>query len=91
MKKIMQAKFPGNCKDCGAPIEVGDDIRYYGRGKVYGVNCHDRDGNRLDGLTDEDRAEQAERVAAEREASFWRRQGERAAAGKNFVDPLGEF
>jgi len=39
MAKI-KLKFPANCKDCGAYLEVGDTVRYYGRGRVYGTTCH---------------------------------------------------
>jgi hypothetical protein len=29
------AKYPGTCKRCGGPIEVGDKLRYGGKGLTY--------------------------------------------------------
>jgi hypothetical protein len=40
--RIIRLKYPGKCRDCGAKLEVGARARYYGRGKVYGVECHER-------------------------------------------------
>lgn len=42
MPRIINLKYAAVCKDCGATLEVGDRARYYGRGKIYGVDCHDR-------------------------------------------------
>jgi hypothetical protein len=33
-------KFPGKCRDCGATLNPGDRARWYGRGRVYGLECH---------------------------------------------------
>lgn len=35
--RIMQSKFPGNCRDCDARIMRGETISYHGRGN--GVSC----------------------------------------------------
>jgi len=37
MKKTMQSKYPGTCRNCKAPIKRGDLITYHGRGS--GVSC----------------------------------------------------
>jgi len=42
MPRIITTKYPGNCADCGADIPEGADARYYGRGRIYGVGCHDK-------------------------------------------------
>lgn len=47
-KRIISLKYPATCRDCGAKLEAGARARYYGRGKVYGADCHedDREGRR---------------------------------------------
>lgn len=45
MSRIIKLRWPAVCKDCGADLPEGTEARYYGRGKVYGVHCHDKDGN----------------------------------------------
>lgn len=40
-KRIIMLKWPATCRDCGAELEAGARARYYGRGKVYGVDCHE--------------------------------------------------
>jgi hypothetical protein len=40
MAKTITLKYEAQCADCGAPLIPGDRARYYGRGKVYGVDCH---------------------------------------------------
>ena len=39
-RRIINLKYPATCADCGAALEVGAPARYYGRGKVYGTECH---------------------------------------------------
>lgn len=46
--RTIKLRWSATCRDCGAALEVGDTARYYGRGRVYGVNCHDREGNRTE-------------------------------------------
>lgn len=48
MTRIISLKYPAKCRDCGADLEVGAKARYYGRGRVYGVECH---SPVLDGVT----------------------------------------
>lgn len=43
--KILVNRFDDakcNDKSCGAMIPVGAKIKWYGRGKVYGIGCHDK-------------------------------------------------
>lgn len=35
--KTMQSKFPGKCRDCGAPVARGATIVYHGKGA--GISC----------------------------------------------------
>jgi len=44
MAKTITLKFPGVCADdqCGVYLAVGDKGRWYGRGRVYGIGCHDK-------------------------------------------------
>lgn len=42
MKRTIKLKYPAVCADCGEDLEPGDRARYYGPGRVYGVDCHER-------------------------------------------------
>jgi len=42
MKRIITLRYPATCADCGASLEAGDPARYYGRGRVYGTECHEK-------------------------------------------------
>ena len=47
MRRVITLKYAGTCADCGAELPVGSQARYYGRGRVYGTECHpDRSGGR---------------------------------------------
>lgn len=37
--KTMIAKYPGHCTDCGKPIEPGQTIKFFGRGKAAHQHC----------------------------------------------------
>ena len=54
-RRIINLRYPATCRDCGAPLQEGDQARYYGRGRVYGVTCHAQKAPRL---TAEQRARQ---------------------------------
>jgi len=41
MVKTITLKFPGKCKDCGTTLGVGTTALWYGRGVIYGRDCHD--------------------------------------------------
>lgn len=36
----IRLKYAATCADCGAKLEAGALARYYGKGRVYGVECH---------------------------------------------------
>jgi hypothetical protein len=38
--RVLRLKYPATCKDCGADLPVGSRARWYGRGRVYGTECH---------------------------------------------------
>lgn len=44
--KIIYTRFATKCADvnCGTEIAVGQKVKWYGRGKVYGIDCHDKNG-----------------------------------------------
>jgi hypothetical protein len=42
--KIIELKYEGKCRDCGAALEVGSKAKWYGRGRVYGIGCHENNG-----------------------------------------------
>jgi hypothetical protein len=44
MAKTITLKYAAKCADpgCGAELAVGDKAKWYGRGKVYGLNCHEK-------------------------------------------------
>ena len=42
MAKTITLKFDGTCRDCGATLAAGTTARWYGRGRVYGTECHEQ-------------------------------------------------
>ena len=51
-------KFPATCRDCGASLQPGQPAKYYGRGRVYGIECHSKpttEDTGLRSITDLDR------------------------------------
>jgi hypothetical protein len=42
MPRIITTSYPGICADCGATIPEGAEARYYGRGRIYGIGCHEK-------------------------------------------------
>ena len=56
MAKTITLKYAGKCADCGAELPVGSKAKWYGRGRVYGLECHSKpwglkeskDGNLVD-------------------------------------------
>ncbi len=43
--KTITLKHKAKCRDCGADLHPGDRASYYGRGKVYGRDCHAKPRN----------------------------------------------
>jgi hypothetical protein len=46
MKRI-SLRYAATCRSCGAALPAGSPADYYGRGRVYGVECHARGDNGL--------------------------------------------
>ena len=46
MARIIKLRWPAVCRDCGTDLAPGIEARYYGKGRIFGVHCHDKDGNR---------------------------------------------
>ncbi len=44
--KTIKLRFAAVCRDCGAELPAGAEARWYGRGKVYGIGCHDAPARR---------------------------------------------
>jgi len=42
MAKTITLRYEATCRDCGAHLPVGTKARWYGRGRVYGIGCHDK-------------------------------------------------
>lgn len=44
--KVINTKYATKCADvkCGAELAIGTKVKWYGRGKVYGIDCHDKQG-----------------------------------------------
>ena len=42
MAKTIKLKFEGKCADCGTVLAVGTKAKWYGRGRVYGLDCHEK-------------------------------------------------
>ena len=41
MYRNLITKYDGSCADCGSELPAGSKARYYGRGRLYGVDCHE--------------------------------------------------
>ena len=39
--RLITLKYAGKCNDCGSKLAVGEKARWYSRGIVYGIVCHD--------------------------------------------------
>jgi hypothetical protein len=39
---VISTKYPADCAECGTPIPVGAQARYYGKRRAYGLGCHER-------------------------------------------------
>ena len=59
MARRITLKYPATCKECGADLPAGVLARYYGKGRVYGIDCHE------DTRTAEDKATHTRRSARE--------------------------
>ena len=44
-KRIISLRYPAVCADCGASLPAGSPARFYGRGRVYGTECHSPSGS----------------------------------------------
>ena len=42
MPRIITLKYPANCQDCGTYLPPGTRAKWYGKGKVYGLDCHSK-------------------------------------------------
>jgi hypothetical protein len=38
--RIITLKYDGTCRACGAHLKAGEQATWYGKGIVYGKNCH---------------------------------------------------
>ena len=45
MAKTIRLKYPGTCVDCGSRLTSGTRARWFGRGRVSGLECHERAGH----------------------------------------------
>jgi len=48
MAKIITLQYAGHCADCGTELPAGTRAKWYGRGRVYGLNCHSKNGSKAD-------------------------------------------
>lgn len=46
MAKVIELRFPATCRDCGAELPVGSKAKWYGKGRVYGLTCHEKPATR---------------------------------------------
>ncbi len=42
MARTITLKYDATCLDCGTKLAAGERARYYGRGRVYGIECHEQ-------------------------------------------------
>ena len=78
MKKL-RLRWAAKCRDCGADRPAGTLAKWYGRGRVYGIDCHDRNG--------------ASTGRTGNVGEALRRQANGACAGEvaSLVDPYGAY
>ena len=50
MSRTITLRYPATCRDCGAKLAKGARARYYGRGRVYGIDCHEKGATGDNGL-----------------------------------------
>lgn len=43
MKKVITLKYPAKCADCGSELPAGTKAKWYGKGRVYGLECHTKE------------------------------------------------
>jgi hypothetical protein len=77
MARTITLKYEANCKDCGAHLAAGTLARYYGRGKVYGTDCHEQKPKR---------ANHRPRPLSDHESETWSR-----AKQASHYDPTGFY
>lgn len=73
MARQITLRYAANCSDCGAFLAVGQKAKYYGRGKVYGTECHDRDGPKegFDRTTQANDSRRSPRALTDHETETW--------------------
>jgi hypothetical protein len=49
MARVIELQKAATCSDCGASLAIGDRARFYGRNRIYGVDCHEVDWNAVRG------------------------------------------
>ena len=53
MASTIVTRYAGECADCGAELPAGSVARYYGRGTLYGTECHEQKRPERNGRTPE--------------------------------------
>lgn len=48
MPNTITLRYAAQCADCGTVIPAGHQARYYGRGRAYGLDCHEQVSRRRD-------------------------------------------
>ena len=83
--KRLRLKWAAKCRDCGAALPAGTLAKWYGRGRIYGIDCHDRNGARTATVPGTDYTGPdfvaLEADAAEKDAARVTRAVQREAAG----------
>ena len=86
MARTITLKYDGECRDCGATLLAGARARYYGRGRVYGTECHEQKPQRQT-------AEQRSRAELHSSTLSWQGHGNQHAAAQymSALDPTGFY
>ncbi len=64
--RTITLRYAATCRDCGAGLPEGTQARYYGRGRVFGLDCHNQQDGRSRAPQAGQRAEQAAEASMER-------------------------
>ncbi len=44
--RTITLRYAATCRDCGTGLPAGAEARYYGKGRVFGLDCHDQQDGR---------------------------------------------
>ncbi len=86
MARTITLRYDATCLDCGTKLAAGERARYYGRGRVYGTECHEQPGS-VPGVLSEAGRVLGQGVATQRASANIRSEAQYRSA----CDPTGFY